>query len=153
MCGRVYLHWCQCGSRRTICGVSSLLPPCSPLELNSSHLAWQQAPLPAEPSCWPLFVNRVSCILSWPWTHYVAKDDSELLIPLCQHPRVLEIQVRTVAHSLVLGTESGFHACQASQHSISWVAEFQGFRLCSMNRTCSLNIITSKYNKMFNFKT
>jgi hypothetical protein len=31
-------------------GVSFLFPPCGFQELNSGHQAWQQAPLPAEPS-------------------------------------------------------------------------------------------------------
>jgi hypothetical protein len=40
-------------ARGQLSGVGSLLPPCGPHGLSSGCQAWQQAPLPAEPSHWP----------------------------------------------------------------------------------------------------
>lgn len=54
MCKSMAEHLLQCAcGQRTIMGTSSLLGPCGSQGLESGHQVGQQAPLPAEPSCWP----------------------------------------------------------------------------------------------------
>lgn len=45
-----HVHTCTRMEVRGKLGVSSLLPPCCSLEMNSDHQAWWQAPPPTEPS-------------------------------------------------------------------------------------------------------
>lgn len=49
----MYMPWQACGSQKGTCGSCSLLLPCGTQGSNTGHQAWQQATLPAEPSCWP----------------------------------------------------------------------------------------------------
>ena len=58
VCVRAYMHHDSCGGQRTTCRRQFSLSTTGILEITVSQ-AWQEAPLPTEPSCYPHFSLKI----------------------------------------------------------------------------------------------
>lgn len=73
--------------------------------------------------CFVLFLlvnwNGVFCIPHCPWSHYVTKDESELLIPLPLPPKCLDSSYVPACPNMVMGIKP-MTLCVLGRHSANW---------------------------------
>lgn len=82
------------------------------------------------------FWDKVSCIPSWPWSHYAVEDDLELLIALSLCPECWDDR-HALLNSGLCGTGNQIQGfVYTRQALLNWIASLSPTVICSLPKKC-----------------